>query len=687
VVIRDSVFIGNHAGRGGNGGQGAGGAAGIPANIGAPGPSGGSGVGGVGGAGGSGGAIWSEAPITVERSTFSQNAAGPGGDGGRGIGAAGRQGSAAGGAGGAGGQGEGGSGGTGGDAAAVEATVALHVTASSFMASQPGRGGSGGSGTGGAGGPSSLASAAGGPGGSALGGEGGSGGAGGAIVARDLDMDGSVIAGTTSGTGGPGGPAVGGQGGSVKSDTPQAAGGAGGTATGGAGGHGALGVVRSGATTLRNTTLDQNVWAGGGAGGSAEGGLGGTGAPLPLPPGSSTGGKGGTAGIAGVYADSLTFRHVTASGNAPANQGGAGGAAPGHRGTPGAAGDAPPSLFKAAQATVTASLLAGNDGAGCRGSFTDGGGNVQTQSTAGSCPGAVVGDPELAPLGDFGGPTPTRRPGNPVAIDVVAGDLCLPVDQRGVTRPRGRACDAGAYERAAPDVTTQAADAVGERAATLHGTVNANGLAGTVRFEYGETTAYGAVTPDQPLKAGLAASAVSAALTGLTPGTTYHVRAVASTADGTAVGKDVTFTTRGTPPGGGPGPGPGDTTAPAFLSATMRPSAFKIRRRGRGGARLRWQLSEAADIAVTIARPLPGRRSAKRCVAPTKRNAGGKRCTRYRTIGRFTIRNAAAGAGSRAFTGKLGKRTLKRGRYRATLIAIDAAGNRSAPKRIAFRIR
>jgi hypothetical protein len=42
-------------------------------------------------------------------------------------------------------------------------------------------------------------------------------------------------------------------------------------------------------------------------------------------------------------------------------------------------------------------------------------------------------------------------------------------------------------------------------------------------------------------------------------------------------------------------------------------------------------------------------------------------------------------AGSRA-SAQVAKRALKRGRYRATLVATDAAGNRSKARRLAFRV-
>jgi hypothetical protein len=59
----------------------------------------------------------------------------------------------------------------------------------------------------------------------------------------------------------------------------------------------------------------------------------------------------------------------------------------------------------------------------------------------------VHGDPKLATLGQYGGPTNTLRlkAGSP-AINA-GGPVSLATDQRGVARPRGSAADIGAYER------------------------------------------------------------------------------------------------------------------------------------------------------------------------------------------------------------------------------------------------
>ena len=79
--------------------------------------------------------------------------------------------------------------------------------------------------------------------------------------------------------------------------------------------------------------------------------------------------------------------------------------------------------------------------------------------------------------------------------------------------------------------------------AVLTGIVNPNGWSTTAWFEYGLTSAYGehvqvAFSPSN----GVVAQTVSAALTGLRSGTTYHYRIVAFSDGGTSIGNDATFT-------------------------------------------------------------------------------------------------------------------------------------------------
>ena len=110
-----------------------------------------------------------------------------------------------------------------------------------------------------------------------------------------------------------------------------------------------------------------------------------------------------------------------------------------------------------------------------------------------------------------------------------------------------RGADQTFVTSAAPTVTTKAASSVQDTTATLNGSVNPNGQATTVYFEYGTSTSYGTKTPAVSAGAGTAAKSMSAAVTGLIGGATYHFRLVATNVTGTIAGADVTFATAGKP--------------------------------------------------------------------------------------------------------------------------------------------
>jgi trimeric autotransporter adhesin len=119
---------------------------------------------------------------------------------------------------------------------------------------------------------------------------------------------------------------------------------------------------------------------------------------------------------------------------------------------------------------------------------------------------------------------------------------------------------------ARPIVTTTAATAVTGGGATLNGTINPNGFSTTARFEYGLTDTYGttAALTLSPTN-GTTAQTVSAALTGLTAGTTYYYRLTATNVDGTAATTAGTFTTTAVTVPRFNGSGSGATTATSFL--------------------------------------------------------------------------------------------------------------------------
>jgi hypothetical protein len=126
-------------------------------------------------------------------------------------------------------------------------------------------------------------------------------------------------------------------------------------------------------------------------------------------------------------------------------------------------------------------------------------------------------------------------------------------------------------------------------------------------------------------------------------------------------------------PAGPPRTLPGaDTQPPLVTGFRAAPALFAIARAGTPraartprGTRFRYTLSEAARVTLTIQRMRPGRLP--------------------RTVGRL-LRSAKGGTNSTRFTGKIGRRALSPGRYRALIRASDSAGNRSARKATRFRI-
>lgn len=113
----------------------------------------------------------------------------------------------------------------------------------------------------------------------------------------------------------------------------------------------------------------------------------------------------------------------------------------------------------------------------------------------------------------------------------------------------------------APSVTTIAATSVGATAATLNGSVIANGLATTAWFEWGTDSSLATFssTPSQSIGSGTTSQSVNAALSGLSTGTTYYYRVAASNSSGTTRGSILSFTTAS------PGAGPAVTTLAATL--------------------------------------------------------------------------------------------------------------------------
>jgi hypothetical protein len=124
---------------------------------------------------------------------------------------------------------------------------------------------------------------------------------------------------------------------------------------------------------------------------------------------------------------------------------------------------------------------------------------------------------------------------------------------------------------AAPQVVTGSSANVSSTSATLNGTVNPSGRATTWFFDYGTTTGYGNKTATKDAGSGTSTENVSAAISGLTAGRTYHYRLTAVSDAGTSHGSDQTFVATA-PPGVTTRPvsSIGDNTA--TFNATVTPN-------------------------------------------------------------------------------------------------------------------
>jgi hypothetical protein len=122
-----------------------------------------------------------------------------------------------------------------------------------------------------------------------------------------------------------------------------------------------------------------------------------------------------------------------------------------------------------------------------------------------------------------------------------------------------------------------------------------------------------------------------------------------------------------------------DAVAPKLSKARLSRRRFRV---GRGptarvaavrrGTVIGYTLSEAAGVRFKIERVRLVRKD-------------GKRVRRYRAAGTLR-RSAKLGRHRLRFSGRVGKRALKPGRYRLTIVATDVAGNRGGGRRLTFTV-
>jgi hypothetical protein len=365
----------------------------------------------------------------------------------------------------------------------------------------------------------------------------------------------------------------------------------------------------------------------------AAGGGGGGGGGQSTSGHTASGGAGGAGDAPGKAGQSdLAFDPAGAGGEAgtPSAGGAAGTGAP-------LPGEAPAPGTSGAGGQGAYGSVAGGGGGGGGGINGGGGGGGGTGQAQGTFPNFVFYEPAG---GGGGGGASTLPPGPPGASNVSLLPTANP--QASVTFT---------WILPVPAGTTLPATAVTSSGATLNGTVNPNDTPLTdCHFAVFPAPPGGSmISCAQQVGSGGTPVAVTALLLGLNPLTTYTARLVAGDAQGTATGAPVSFTTLRA---GLPAP-PGISK----LSVTI------TRRHGRRRGSVKLTLSQAATLAFGFERSKSNRWvTLKRTMTARVRNAGS-----------VTISFRPKG--------------LAVGRYRLTVVATNAVGERSGPQRATFTIK
>ena len=337
-----------------------------------------------------------------------------------------------------------------------------------------------------------------------------------------------------------------------------------------------------------------------------------------------------------------------------------------------------------ARGTIIAGGSTSGGDANCDGKIASDSGHNLESTTPSQCglnadAGDVIGsDPMLGPLASNGGLTQTRAlgVGSPAigaggqCTDPDSGGQPLKTDQRG--DPRANPCDIGAFEGQPPKVLTLPA------------------ISGGARVGQTLTCLPGGYTGDGPLSHGVQWRRSAGAIAGATRPSYRVVLADA--------GQQLSCKVTTTSPYGAV------VAASAPVSVGYPPPTIgrleQSHRRWREGSRLatlsrkrppvgttfRVTLDVPAQLTLTFARLRSGRRSAHKCVPPTRRNRYHHSCTRAIRAGTLTLPDGHSGLDKIGFQGRLSKRTrLASGRYRLTIVGTDAGG-KSAARTIKFRI-
>jgi uncharacterized repeat protein (TIGR01451 family)/CSLREA domain-containing protein len=336
--------------------------------------------------------------------------------------------------------------------------------------------------------------------------------------------------------------------------------------------------------------------------------------------------------------------------------------------------------------------------------------------------GSKQGNPLLGPLADNGGPTPTMLPGpGSPAIDGGTDATCAAQDQRGGARPApgGGPCDIGAVEvDSLADLTivgkvSPAAVVLGGGVAYTLTAINqgpdpaleaslenllpagatfvgANTSVGSCSGSTTLTCALGTLAPDASVTVNVSASL------GLAGVATDIASAHAPATDLTPEDNQVSLLTNVLAPVllNQASTATATVTRPVLSMVSVSPARFRVGRastaisaktRTPRGTTIGFTLNVPARVSILLQRKLSGRRSGRRCLAPTGGRQHGPHCTRLVAAGTLT-RTGTAGANHVAFSGRVGSHALAAGSYLATLTATGSGAPSSAPASVAFTV-
>jgi hypothetical protein len=122
-----------------------------------------------------------------------------------------------------------------------------------------------------------------------------------------------------------------------------------------------------------------------------------------------------------------------------------------------------------------------------------------------------------------------------------------------------------------------------------------------------------------------------------------------------------------------------------FRRASFRTPVSARHRAPARGSSFTYSLSEDAAVKITLTQLLPGRRAGKRCRKATLKLRSKHACVRSVERGALA-RHGHSGANTVPFSGRLGRKPLPAGRYRATIVATIPGARASVPHSLRFTL-